>query len=77
MGKVGTEGMAVSEDQEVKETLLTAEVVKHVMLGSEGLRIPLRRLQNQTAPASPQLCHGSGTDETIPSGAPLHAPLLY
>lgn len=68
--------MAVSEDQEIQETLLTAEVVKHVTPGSEGPRIPLRRLRKQTAPASPQLCHGSGTDETIPSGPPPPPTLI-
>ena len=44
MCKVGTEGRAVSKDQ-IRKTLLTAETVKHVRLGSEGLHIPLRRLQ--------------------------------
>lgn len=60
--------MAVSKDQEIRKSLLTAEVVKHFRLGLEGLRIPLRRLQNQIALASPHLCCGLGTDETNPFG---------
>lgn len=69
MCKGGTEGMTVSKDQ-IRRTLLTAEVVEHVRLGSEGLHIPPCRLQKEVAPASLQLFLGSGMDETTPSGPP-------
>lgn len=64
--------MAVSKDWEIRKTLRTAEVAKHVRLGSEGLHVPPHRLQKQIAPVSPQPHRASGTDEMIPL-----APLLY
>lgn len=68
--------MAVSKDQ-IRKTLLTAEPVKHIRLvqrGSTSLRAGFKKV----APASPQLCLGSGMDETIPSGPspPCSSPLL-
>lgn len=73
MGKAGTGRVAVSKDQENRKTLLTAEAVKHIRLGSEGTHISCAGFKDRLH----QLCRGLGTGGTIPSGPfpPCSSPL--